>query len=464
MLATERTATGRFPPGRSGNPAGRPPGARNKSTLALEDALAARSEDLVDALLRSARDGKGAALRICFDRLAPLRKGRPVPFELPPLACHDDVVAAAAQIVMGMADGELTPAEAQDIFKVLEAFAKVLTSPARLGQAPPVAAEASRQPQEPEETCKSPESEAGAANETAEAIDPVPMSPVTPDPAPPAAAEASRQPQEPEETCKSSESGAGAANENAEVLDPAPASPVTPDPPPPVADEASRQPQEPAETCKLPGSADEAGGENAEHSAASKPAGTSAGALASGTERIAFGKAREADRGDRLGAGLRLVRLGEAVGGEPMSEHHVRALFDQRAQRFEAELAGLGYRGAQLLRRAVETVAGAGVRFERMIDLGCGTGLAATGVRCAVPHRGRHRSLAGHDRDRPAQGPRAAGHVSAALDAAGLAGRVRDPPSVRHEGGIAVPGLIVVTSPARPPPGWAGRGVRRGRG
>jgi len=255
MLATERTATGRFPPGRSGNPAGRPPGARNKSTLALEDALAARSEDLVDALLRSARDGKGAALRICFDRLAPLRKGRPVPFELPPLACHDDVVAAAAQIVMGMADGELTPAEAQDIFKVLEAFAKVLTSPARLGQAPPVAAEASRQPQEPEETCKSPESEAGAANETAEAIDPVPMSPVTPDPAPPAAAEASRQPQEPEETCKSSESGAGAANENAEVLDPAPASPVTPDPPPPVADEASRQPQEPAETCKLPGPA-----------------------------------------------------------------------------------------------------------------------------------------------------------------------------------------------------------------
>ena len=66
MLETERSATGRFPPGHSGNPAGRPPGARNKGTLALEDALAARSDQLVDALVRSAHEGKGAALRICF--------------------------------------------------------------------------------------------------------------------------------------------------------------------------------------------------------------------------------------------------------------------------------------------------------------------------------------------------------------------------------------------------------------
>jgi len=58
----------------------------------------------------------------------------------------------------------------------------------------------------------------------------------------------------------------------------------------------------------------------------------------------------------------------------------------------------------------------------------------------------------------------AAGHVSAAVDAAGLATWVRDPASVRHEGGIAVPGLIVVASPARPPLGWAGRGVPRRRG
>jgi hypothetical protein len=36
MSHTERTDGGRFQPGRSGNPAGRPPGSRNKTTLAVE--------------------------------------------------------------------------------------------------------------------------------------------------------------------------------------------------------------------------------------------------------------------------------------------------------------------------------------------------------------------------------------------------------------------------------------------
>jgi predicted TPR repeat methyltransferase len=58
----------------------------------------------------------------------------------------------------------------------------------------------------------------------------------------------------------------------------------------------------------------------------------------------------------------------------------------------------------------------------------------------------------------------AIGHVSAAMDAASLTFRVRDPASVRHDGGIAVPGLIIVASPARPPHGWGGRGVRKVRG
>ena len=181
MLATERTATGRFAPGRSGNPAGRPPGSRNKSTLALEDALATHTEELVDLLLRSASEGKGAALRICFDRIAPRRKGRPVPFELPPLTCPDDVIAAASAIVAGMADGELTPQEARDMFKVLEAFQKVLTSPARRGQAADALARG--EPREPAETCKSPGCAAVVEDATnAEAPEPAETSPLTPDP------------------------------------------------------------------------------------------------------------------------------------------------------------------------------------------------------------------------------------------------------------------------------------------
>jgi predicted TPR repeat methyltransferase len=95
----------------------------------------------------------------------------------------------------------------------------------------------------------------------------------------------------------------------------------------------------------------------------------------------AFRKAQTADRDDRHGAGLRLMLLG----AEPLSAMppaYVRALFDQYAPRFEAALVDdLGYRGPSLLFKAVLATRAA-VRkpafFRRAIDLGCGTGLAAS--------------------------------------------------------------------------------------
>jgi predicted TPR repeat methyltransferase len=95
----------------------------------------------------------------------------------------------------------------------------------------------------------------------------------------------------------------------------------------------------------------------------------------------AFRQAAIADADDRHGATLRLMLLG----AEPLSDMpqaYVRALFDQYAPKFEAALVDdLGYRGPALLFSAVLSVRAA-VRkpafFRRAIDLGCGTGLAAT--------------------------------------------------------------------------------------
>jgi predicted TPR repeat methyltransferase len=94
----------------------------------------------------------------------------------------------------------------------------------------------------------------------------------------------------------------------------------------------------------------------------------------------AFRKARGADPEDRHGASLRLMLLG-ADELSTMPPAYVRALFDQYAPKFEKALVGdLGYRGPELLFRAVLAVRAA-VRkpafFRRAIDLGCGTGLAA---------------------------------------------------------------------------------------
>jgi predicted TPR repeat methyltransferase len=94
----------------------------------------------------------------------------------------------------------------------------------------------------------------------------------------------------------------------------------------------------------------------------------------------AFRNARASDASDRHGAALRLMRLGAEV-LSPMPRGYVQTLFDQYAPRFEASLLGeLNYRAPQLLFKAVLAVRAAEKKpafFERAIDLGCGTGLAA---------------------------------------------------------------------------------------
>jgi predicted TPR repeat methyltransferase len=101
-----------------------------------------------------------------------------------------------------------------------------------------------------------------------------------------------------------------------------------------------------------------------------------------GGARAAFEKAQAADPEDRLGAALHLARLGAADPATRELHGYVRTLFDQYAPRFDRALEDLGYRAPVLLRDAV--IAGAnGRRFGRMLDLGCGTGLAGAAFR---PH------------------------------------------------------------------------------
>jgi predicted TPR repeat methyltransferase len=103
----------------------------------------------------------------------------------------------------------------------------------------------------------------------------------------------------------------------------------------------------------------------------------------------AFCKAREADSEDRHGASLHLMRLG-AEKLSSMPQAYVRALFDQYAPRFDTALVDdLDYRGPALLFKAVLAARHA-VRkpafFKRAIDLGCGTGLAASAFAREVDH------------------------------------------------------------------------------
>src|SRR5215831_17617985 len=83
---------------KSGNPAGKAKGTRNKTTLAVEALLEGEAETLTRKAIELAKAGDLAALRVCLERIAPPRKDRPVLFELPPVSSAADAAKAAAAL------------------------------------------------------------------------------------------------------------------------------------------------------------------------------------------------------------------------------------------------------------------------------------------------------------------------------------------------------------------------------
>src|SRR5215207_9353524 len=88
-----------FQPGQSGNPSGRPPGSRNKTTLAVDALLEGEAETLTRKAIELAKAGDLVALRLCLDRICPPRKERPVSFALPAMSTAADAKLAASALV-----------------------------------------------------------------------------------------------------------------------------------------------------------------------------------------------------------------------------------------------------------------------------------------------------------------------------------------------------------------------------
>jgi hypothetical protein len=120
---TDKNPT-RFKPGKSGNPAGKPKGTRNATTLALEALLDGQATALTQKAIDLALTGDMAALRLCLDRILPPRKDRPVTFTLPPIANAQDAAATVSAVLAAVAAGEITPADAGEISKLIEAYVK----------------------------------------------------------------------------------------------------------------------------------------------------------------------------------------------------------------------------------------------------------------------------------------------------------------------------------------------------
>jgi hypothetical protein len=125
-LQGERKRGRQFKPGQSGNPAGRPPGARHKTTLAIEALLEGEAEALTRKAIELAKAGDGPALRLCLDRLAPPRRDAPIAIELPTVASIQDAVAASSAVLAAVAAGDCTPDEGGRVMALLTAHKTIV--------------------------------------------------------------------------------------------------------------------------------------------------------------------------------------------------------------------------------------------------------------------------------------------------------------------------------------------------
>jgi hypothetical protein len=108
-----------------GNP-GKPKGARNRITRALEALLEGEGEALTRKAVEMALAGDGVAMKMCLDRLLPALRERPMSIDLPPLSSPKDAVAATSTLLASVAGGEIAPGEARELGRLLELHIKAL--------------------------------------------------------------------------------------------------------------------------------------------------------------------------------------------------------------------------------------------------------------------------------------------------------------------------------------------------
>src|SRR6516162_8157265 len=96
---------GRWAKGVSGNPSGRPRGSRNKAALAMEALLEEGAEQLINKAMSMALAGDTAAMRLCLERILPVRKDRSVHLDLPPIGSAKEISGAMSTILKAIGEG-----------------------------------------------------------------------------------------------------------------------------------------------------------------------------------------------------------------------------------------------------------------------------------------------------------------------------------------------------------------------
>jgi hypothetical protein len=114
-----------FKKGQSGNPKGRPKGSQNKTTLVAQTLLYGQAEALVKKVVQLALEGDLTCLRICLERLVPLKKDAPIEIDLPNIGAIADIPKLFSVLTAQLREG-ITPSEARTVMDLAEGLRKAL--------------------------------------------------------------------------------------------------------------------------------------------------------------------------------------------------------------------------------------------------------------------------------------------------------------------------------------------------
>jgi hypothetical protein len=105
---------------------GRPKGSRNRPKPG-EELLDKSAERVMDECVRRAiEEGDRTALRLCVERVSPVRRGSPLPFKLATIRSAQDAQRAVERVTRALDRGQCTPHEATEVMKFLQARTRLI--------------------------------------------------------------------------------------------------------------------------------------------------------------------------------------------------------------------------------------------------------------------------------------------------------------------------------------------------
>jgi hypothetical protein len=87
--------------------------------MLVESLLEQEAEPLTLKLIERAKEGEMPAMRLCMERLMPVRKDRSVDISLPPSETMQQIFVAIGQVFAAITQGDITPAEGESLTNVL---------------------------------------------------------------------------------------------------------------------------------------------------------------------------------------------------------------------------------------------------------------------------------------------------------------------------------------------------------